>query len=236
MGSFEKKLAKFWEIFYDYNGYEKVLTGLQNTLVIAIVGLALGIVIGTIIASIEVVPKYKRLPKILNGICSFYVGLFRGTPVVVQLLVAYYVILPLMGINLPSLQVCILVFGLNSGAYVSEIMRGGIMSVDPGQMEAGRAVGLSYGITMMKIVVPQAVKNILPTLGNELIALVKETSVVSFVGAADLYVAFSYIGTNSYEFMVPYLVMALIYIIIVMIIALLVKTMERSLRKSDRRN
>jgi polar amino acid transport system permease protein len=102
------------------------------------------------------------MPRILNGICTFYVGLFRGTPVVVQLLVAYYVILPLLGMNMPSLNVCILVFGLNSGAYVSEIMRGGIMSVDPGQMEAGRAVGLSYGVTMMKIVVPQAVKNILP--------------------------------------------------------------------------
>ncbi|WP_369461585.1 ABC transporter permease subunit [Thermoclostridium stercorarium] len=103
-------------------------------------------------------------------------------------------------------------------------------------MEAGRALGLSYGTTMVKIVVPQAVKNILPTLGNEFIALIKETSVVSFVGAADLYVAFNYIGTNSYEFMVPYLVMALIYIVMVMIIALFVRIMERSLRKSDRRN
>jgi polar amino acid transport system permease protein len=236
MGNFDRKLAKFWEIFYDYNGYTKVLTGLQNTLYIAIVGLAIGILIGTVIAVIEVFPKYKRLPRILNGFCSLYVGLFRGSPVVVQLLVTYYVFLPLIGVNMPALNVCVLVFGLNSGAYVSEIMRGGIMSVDPGQMEAGRAVGLSYGVTMMQVVVPQAIKNILPTLGNEFIALIKETSVVSFVGAADLYVAFNYIGTNSYEFMVPYLVMALIYIVLVMIIAFLVKTMERSLGKSDRRN
>lgn len=236
MGNFDRKLAKFWEMFYENNGYTKVLTGLQNTLYIAVVGLAIGIVIGTFIAVIEVFPKYKRLPKILNSICKFYVGLFRGTPVVVQLLVTYYVILPLLGVNLPALNVCVLVFGLNSGAYVSEIMRSGILSVDSGQMEAGRAIGLSYGTTMMKVVVPQAIKNILPTLGNELIALVKETSVVSFVGAADLYVAFNYIGTNSYEFMVPYLVMALIYIVLVMIIAFLIKTMERSLRKSDRRN
>jgi polar amino acid transport system permease protein len=236
MGNFDKKLQKFWEIFYENDGYTKVVTGLRNTLIIAIVGLAIGVLIGTIIASIEVLPKYKKLPKILDGFCRFYVGLFRGTPVVVQLLVTYYVILPLLGINMPSLNVCILVFGMNSGAYVSEIMRGGIMSVDPGQMEAGRAVGLSYGVTMLKIVVPQAIKNILPTLGNEFIALIKETSVVSFVGAADLYVAFNYIGTNSYEFMVPYLVMALIYIVLVMMIAMLVKTMERSLRKSDRRN
>ena len=108
------------------------------------------------------------------------------------------------------------------------------MSVDPGQLEAGRAVGLSFPVTMLKIVVPQAVKNILPTLGNEFITLIKETSVVSFVGAADLYVAFNYFGTNSYEFMVPYLVMALIYIVLVMLIALGVRLMERSLRKSDR--
>jgi polar amino acid transport system permease protein len=236
MGNFDKKLEKFWEIFYANDGYTKVATGLKNTLYIAIAGLALGILIGTIIAVIEVFPKYKRLPRILNGFCRFYVGLFRGTPVVVQLLVTYYVVLPLLGINLPALNVCVLVFGLNSGAYVSEIMRGGIMSVDPGQMEAGRALGLSYNISMLKVVVPQAVKNILPTLGNEFIALIKETSVVSFVGAADLYVAFNYIGTNNYEFMVPYLVMAFIYIVLVMAIALLVKTMERSLRKSDRRN
>lgn len=236
MGNFDKKIMKFWEIFYENNGYEKVLIGLKNTLVIAIVGLAIGIIIGTLIAIVKVLPKYKRLPKILDKICNFYVGLFRGTPVVVQLLVAYYVILPLLGINLPALNVCVLVFGLNSGAYVSEIMRGGIMSVDPGQMEAGRALGLSYRVTMLKIVVPQAIKNILPTLGNEFIALIKETSVVSFVGAADLYVAFNYIGTNSYEFMVPYLVMALIYIVLVIIIASLIKVMERRLRKSDRRN
>ena len=130
----------------------------------------------------------------------------------------------------------VMVFGLNSGAYISEIMRSGILSVDAGQMEAGRAVGLSFGTTMRKIVIPQAVKNILPTLGNEFIALIKETSVVSFVGAADLYVAFSYIGSNSYEFMVPYLVMAMIYIVIVLIISAGIKCMERSLRRSDRRH
>jgi len=236
MGNFDKKLMKFWEIFYTNKGYTKVLIGLRNTLCIATLGLFIGIVIGTIIAGIKVMPKYKKLPKILEKICDFYVGLFRGTPVVVQLLVAYFVVLPLIGIKLTPLTVCILVFGLNSGAYVSEIMRSGIMSVDHGQMEAGRALGLSYRVTMLKIVIPQAVKNILPTLGNEFIALIKETSVVSFVGASDLYVAFSYIGSNSYEFMVPYLAMTLIYIVLVMIIASLVKVMERRLRKSDRRN
>ena len=155
---------------------------------------------------------------------------------VVQLLVFYYVLLPIMGIKMTGVQVSMMVFGLNSAAYISEIMRSGIMSVDAGQLEAGRAVGLSFSVSMVKIVIPQAIKNILPTLGNEFIALIKETSVVSFVGAADLYVAFNYIGSNSYEFMVPYLVMAIIYILIVLLISGGIKLMERSLRKSDRRH
>lgn len=236
MGNFEQKLENFWRIFIDQNGYVRVLEGLKNTLTIAVLGLIIGILIGTLIATVRVIPKYKVLPKILNGICSLYVGLFRGTPMVVQLLVFYYVMLPIIGVHMQSVQVAILVFGLNSGAYISEIMRSGILSVDSGQMEAGRAVGLSFGTTMVKIVIPQAVKNILPTLGNEFIALIKETSVVSFIGAADLYVAFNLIGSNSYEFMVPYLVMAVIYIILVLIISLGIRLMERSLRKSDRRN
>ena len=213
------------------------IIAIRKTLYKAVgIGLIIGIIVGTLIATVRVLPKYKTLPKVLNGICSFYVALFRGTPMVVQLLVFYYVLLPIIGLKITGVQVAMLVFGLNSGAYISEIMRSGIQSVDSGQMEAGRAVGLSFGTSMMKIVIPQAVKNILPTLGNEFISLIKETSVVSFVGAADLYVAFNYIGSNSYEFMVPYLVMALIYIALVLIISLLIKLMERSLKKSDRRN
>ena len=234
MGNFSQKIDKFIEIFIDQNGYVRVVEGLQNTLLIAVCGLIIGILIGTIIATVRVLPKYKVLPRVLNGICSFYVALFRGTPMVVQLLVFYYVLLPIIGWNINGVQVSMLVFGLNSGAYISEIMRSGIQSVDPGQMEAGRAVGLSFGASMTKIVIPQAVKNILPTLGNEFITLIKETSVVSFVGATDLYVAFNNMGSNSYEFMVPYLVMALIYIVLVVFISLLVKLLERSLRKSDR--
>ena len=236
MGSFSKKIARFATIFIDQNGYVKVLEGLKNTLKIAIVGLLIGIVIGTLIATVRVLPKYRLLPRILNGICSLYVALFRGTPMVVQLLLFYYVLFPLLGVNITGVQISMIVFGLNSGAYISEIMRGGILSVDGGQMEAGRAVGLSFFTTMQKIVIPQAVKNILPSLGNEFIALIKETSIVSFVGAADLYVAFNLIGTNSYEFMVPYLVMALIYIVLVLIISAGIKLMERGLGKSDRRN
>ena len=236
MGSFDKKIAKFLDIMIDNGGYNKVLEGLKNTLLIALVGLAVGIIIGTLIATVRVVPKYKRLPRVLNGIASFYVGFFRGTPMVVQLLLFYYVLLPLLGVKSSGVQVSMIVFGLNSGAYISEIMRGGIMSVDRGQMEAGRALGLSFSVSMMKIVIPQAVKNILPTLGNEFIALIKETSVVSFVGAVDLYVAFNNIGSTSYEFMIPYIVMALLYIVIVMLITLGIKLMERGLAKSDRRN
>ena len=236
MGSFSKKIARFATIFIDQNGYVKVLEGLKNTLLIAVSGLVIGILIGILIAGVRVMPKYKRLPRILNSICSVYVAFFRGTPMVVQLLLFYYVLFPLLGINITGVQISMIVFGLNSGAYISEIMRGGILSVDGGQMEAGRAVGLSFFTTMQKIVIPQAVKNILPSLGNEFIALIKETSIVSFVVAADLYVAFNLIGTNSYEFMVPYLVMALIYIVLVLIISAGIKLMERGLAKSDRRN
>ena len=236
MSNLSQRVDKFIDIFIDQNGYVRVVEGLQNTLLIAVLGLLIGIVIGTLIATVRVVPKYKLLPRVLNGFCSFYVALFRGSPMVVQLLVGYYVLLPLLGVRTSGLNVAIAVFGLNSGAYISEIMRSGIQSVDPGQMEAGRAVGLSFSASMCKIVIPQAVKNVLPTLGNEFITLVKETSVVSFVAVADLYMAFNYIGSNSYDFIVPYLVMAVIYIVLVLVISLLVKLLERSLRKSDRRN
>ncbi|MCI6771075.1 MAG: amino acid ABC transporter permease [Oscillospiraceae bacterium] len=231
---FYDKLFLFFEILFDLGGYNEVLIGLRNTVIFAVSGLLIGILIGLVIATIRVLPKYKLLPRILDGFCSFYVGLFRGTPMVVQLLVFYYVLLPLIGVKLSSVVVAIWVFGLNSGAYISEMMRAGILSVDPGQMEGARAVGLSYSAAMIKIVIPQAVKNILPTLGNEFIALIKETSVVSFVGAKDLYLAFQNIGSATYEYMVPYLAMAIIYIVIVCIITLLVKLMERRLRKSER--
>lgn len=237
MDNFGQRVEKFISLFQGNSAdayISDILTGLQNTVKIAVLGLIIGIIIGTLIAAVRVMPKYKRLPRVLNAICGVYVGFFRGTPMVVQLLLFYYVALPLMEIHASSVAVAITVFGMNSGAYISEIMRGGIMSVDPGQIEGGRSVGLSFGTTMMKIVIPQAIKNIIPTLGNEFITLVKETSVVSFVGATDLYVAFRKIGTNTYEFMVPYIVMALIYIVLVLLITALIKLVERRLRKSDR--
>lgn len=237
MGDIAVRWSKFWQSFWVNEGYVRVFSeGLKNTLIIAVVGLIIGIFIGTIIAAVKVMPKYKPLPRILDGIFSVYVGFFRGTPIVVQLLLAYFVIFPMIGINIGSINTCVLVFGLNSGAYISEIMRAGIQSVDPGQMEAGRALGMSYSVTMMKIVVPQAVKNILPTLGNEFIALIKETSVASFVAVVDLYKVFTEIGTSNYEYLIPYLFMAIIYMVLVMLITLGIKLMERGLKKSDRHN
>ena len=222
-------------MFIEKEGWVRVVSvGLVNTLLIAVLGLLIGIVIGTLIAAVKVMPKYKRWVRILDKICTVYVGFFRGTPLVVQLLITYYVMWPLLGIAVSSLNTAIIVFGLNSAAYVSEIMRSGILSVDPGQMEAGRAVGLSYGTTMMQIVIPQAVKNILPTLGNEFIALIKDTSVVSFVAATDLYKTFTEIGNVRYEYFMPYLAMAVVYIVLVLLISWGIKIMERSLRKSDR--
>ena len=235
MDSFSRKLDTFHNAFVTQGGYSRVVEGLGNTILIAVIGLIMGILIGTILASFKTMPKSNGLTKFLGGFASFYVALFRGTPIVVQLLIFYYVWLPLTGQNMDSVRVSAIVFGMNSGAYVCEIMRSGIQSVDGGQMEGGRAVGLPYWTTMRYIVIPQAVKNILPTLGNEFIALIKNTSVVSFVGATDLYVAFRYIGSSSYEFMVPYLVMALIYIGLVLLITLLIKVLENALKKSDRR-
>lgn len=235
MGNFIVRFETFWDILVNKGGYRDVITGLQNTMIIAVLGLVIGIVIGTLIATVRVLPKYKRIVRALDSVCKFYVGLFRGTPMVVQLLVFYYVLLPLFGLRIPSVWVAVIVFGLNSGAYISEIMRAGILSVDPGQLEGARSVGFSFSAAMMKVVIPQAIKNILPTLGNEFIALVKETSVVSFVGAMDLYLAFQRIGAGTYEYMIPYLAMAVVYIVVICLISLGIKIMERSLRKGDRK-
>lgn len=229
------KWEKFLKTMESEYFQKLLLKGLVNTIQVAVIGLIIGILIGTVIAVIKVAPKYKRVMRILDKICSVYVALFRGTPMTVQLLLAYYVLLPTLGVkNVNSLTVGIIVFGMNSGAYVSEIMRGGLNSVDKGQLEAGRAVGLSYSVSMLKIVIPQAVKNILPTLGNEFITLIKETSVLSFITVYDLYTALTAIGSKNYEKMVPYLVMAAIYIVLVLLITLLVRLLEQALAKSDK--
>ena len=182
---------------------------------------------------IRVLPKYKTLPRALNAVCSFYVGLFRGTPMVVQLLIFYYVMLPLMGIKLPGVRVAMVVFGLNSGAYISEIMRSGIQSVDPGQLEAGRAVGLGFGPAMIRIVIPQAVKNILPAMGNEFIQLIKETSILGYVGIVDLTKAASYVSSRTYQMFIPLLAAGIVYYLIVKVLSILLGKFERRLKESD---
>lgn len=235
--SWDVKFEKFFGTLENESFREALWLGFKNTIMVAVLGLIIGIVIGSIIAVIKVAPKYKLINRILDKICSVYVAIFRGTPIVVQLLLAYYVILPSLGVKgIGSLAVGIAVFGMNSGAYVSEIMRGGLNSVDHGQMEAGRAVGLSYSTTMIKIVIPQAVKNILPTLGNEFITLIKETSVLSMIAVYDLYeVLINKIGGKNYEMMVPSLVLAAIYIVLVLIISLLVKVLENIFARSDKK-
>lgn len=227
-----------WDLFYNkfitQNGYEFAVTGLINTLEIAIFGLLIGILIGTLIAVVKLLPKYKVTPRILSSVCDIYVGFFRGTPMVVQLLIGWFILLPMLDIQLDNVMVATIVFGMNSGAYVSEIMRSGIQAVDIGQLEASRALGLGYWTSMLKIVIPQGVKNILPTLGNEFITLVKDTSIVSFIAVVDITKAFRQIGDANYSYIVPYLMLALVYLVIVMLITLLIKWMERRLARSER--
>ena len=232
---FSVKIEGFIDVLVNKGGYKDVLLGLRNTMIIAVSGLVIGVIIGTLIALVKVVPKKGGVLKVLQKISGVYVGFFRGTPLVVQLLLGYYVLFPIIGIKIQPLTACVIIFGMNSGAYVSEIMRSGILSVDSGQSEAGFALGLNYKLTMLKIVIPQAVKNILPTVGNEFISLVKETSIVSFVSAVDLYKAFRSIAAANYEYMVPYICMAIIYMVLVLVIAALIKLMEKRLRASDKR-
>lgn len=212
-----------------------MLNGLRATALIAVLGLFIGIVIGTLIAISKVVPQNNPFVKIWAGISDLYTWFFRGTPMVVQLLIFYFILFPSLGVKVDKLIVAIAAFGLNSGAYVSEIMRSGILSVDKGQMEAARSLGLGYTPSMVSVVLPQAVKNILPTLGNEFITLVKETSVVSFIAVVDLTKAFRSIGDATYEYVIPYLMLAAVYLVIVSLITLLVRAIERRMRKSERR-
>ena len=229
-----------WKIFYESfitkKGYLDVFKGLGNTFLIALLGLVIGIVVGVIIAAVKVYPSKSKLSKVLRAIADVYVTILRGTPIVVQLLIMYYVILPTLGILLDNVVVAIIAFGLNSGAYVSEIIRSGINSVDIGQMEAARSLGFGYVRSMWYVVLPQAFKNIVPTLGNELIVLIKETSVVSFIAVMDVTKAFSSIASANYEFIVPYLVLASIYLIIVIGFTFAIRALERRMKKSDRRS
>ena len=233
MNDFAHKLEVFFKYFIDYENYKIVLTGLRNTLVIAICGLIIGIVIGSIVAAFKVAGSRSKVAKAISYIGDAYTGLFRGTPIVVQLIIFHFIIFRGSGIN-PLLE-AVLVFGLNSGAYVAEIMRGGILSVDIGQMEAGRTLGLSYTTTMFRVVIPQAIKNVVPTLGNELIALTKDTSVAGYVATMDLNAAFTAIAGATYDYLVPYLFLALVYLVLVILMTVMIRQIERRMRKSERR-
>ena len=236
-----------WEIFVrqfiELEGYKLVLNGLLNTVIIAVFGLLIGFVIGSVIAVIKTVPaKKKPLVFVLQRLGDVYVTVFRGTPMVVQLLIIHFVLFPIMGIDFKNIIVsdsfsingvvieAVIAFALNSAAYISEIMRSGIAAIDKGQFNAGRALGLSYARTMMSIVLPQAFKNVLPTLGNEFIALIKETSVAGFITVMDLTRAFQAIANSTYEFVVPYLILAVFYLVIVILITLLIKFLEKRLK------
>ena len=225
----------FYRQFIELEGYRNVLIGLKNTALIAVFGLLIGMIMGCVLATCKILPKTNKLVKGLSGIVDVYVAVFRGTPMVVQLLLIHFVIFPAIGFNISPVVEAILAFGFNSAAYVSEIIRGGILSVDIGQTEAGRALGLNYGQTMIKIVLPQAIKNVIPTLGNEFIALLKETSVVSFIAVVDITKAFQNIANSTYEYIIPYIVLALVYLVIVLAVTGMIKLIERRLRASDKR-
>lgn len=223
----------FFREFITKGGYKLVLQGLYTTLLIAVLGLIIGFLFGTLLAIFKLLPNKGGFTKFLKGFTGVYITLFRGTPMVVQLLLFHFVIFPALSINIPPLIEGVIAFGMNSAAYVCEIMRGGIQSVEKGQTEAGRALGLSYSQTMLKIVIPQAFKNVTPTLGNEFIALLKETSVVSFIAIVDVTRAFQSIANSSYQVIIAYIMLALVYLILVIIISQLIRLLERRLKKSD---
>ena len=201
---------------------------LQITLLAALLGIALGLIVGIIRTTYE---KTRKL-KVLNFFCTVYLTVIRGTPIVVQLLIMYFVIFGNSRID--KVPVAVLAFGMNSGAYVAEIFRSGINSVDGGQMEAGRSLGFNYLETMLYIVLPQAFKNVLPTLCNEFIALLKETSVVGYIALQDLTKGGDIIRSRTYSSFMPLIAVAMIYLILVMILSHLIGILERRLKRSER--
>lgn len=233
--------SDFWQIhiytnFIAKDRWKYLTDGLQVTIIITLAALVIGIVLGALVSVVRVTHDKAGKPgiglKLLNGVCQFYLTVIRGTPVMVQLLIMYFVVFAT--VDPGKLAVAIIAFGINSGAYVAEIFRSGIMSIDPGQMEAGRSLGLSYAQVMSRIIMPQAVKNILPTLNNEFIALVKETAVVGYIALGDLTRGGDQIRSQTWDAFPPLLAVALIYLAIVMLLEKLGKIVERRLAQSDR--
>ena len=208
--------------------------GLGLTLLISVAAAILGLVLGTLVAMVTI-SSDTPLMRVLKAICKVYITIIRGTPMALQLFIMFYIIFAIRGF--PGEITAIIAFGVNSGAYVAENIRAGILSVDIGQTEAGRALGLTGGITMRKIVIPQAIKNVIPTIGNELIALIKETSIVSMIGMYDLTMAAKVVGggNNMASYLIPMSVAALFYLGIVYLLSFVIKKIERRLRASDKR-
>lgn len=228
---FQNFSDKFHQNFIEQDRWKFLVDGLLITLKITLFAVILGIIIGFIIAIIRSTHDKTGKLKILNVISKIYLTIIRGTPAMVQLLIAYYVIFT--SPNVSKVLVAILAFGINSGAYVAEIVRSGIMSIDKGQFEAGRSLGLNYFQTMKSIIIPQAFKNVLPALSNEFIVLLKETSICGFIGLQDLTNGGDTIRSQTYEAFMPLIAVALVYLIVVMILTALVSKLERRLRNSD---
>ena len=222
----------FKQNFIDANRWKYILNGLGVTLRVTLFAVLIGIAIGFIVAIIRSTYEKTGKLKILNLLANIYLTVIRGTPVVVQLLIIYFVIFS--SVRVDKIFVAIIAFGINSGAYVAEIIRSGIMSIDPGQMEAGRSLGFNYIQTMCYIIIPQAFKNVLPALGNEFIVLLKETSVAGYIALEDLTKGADIIRSQTYSPFVPLLSVAAIYLGIVMLLTFLLKKLERRLRSSER--
>lgn len=228
---FEAWFDKLYKTFIEQDRYMMLVDGFKNTLIITVGALAIGVVLGTVVAIVKYFAEDKKALKPIKYICDFYVTAVRGIPVVVLLLIFYFVILKAAD----GVVVGIITFGINSGAYMAEIVRGGILAVDKGQMEAGRSLGMSKMQTMWKIIFPQAIKNILPAIGNEMIALLKETSVAGYVAVTDLTRAGNLIRNNTYDAVNPLVAVALVYLLSVVLLTRLLSVFERRLRKSDKR-
>lgn len=213
--------------------YKLLIEGIMNTLQIAFFAVLVGIAIGVIVAIGKVASAKNKKLFLLKWICNIYISVIRGTPVYVQLLIFYFGIFPLVGSNNAKLA-GILTFGLNSGAYVAEIVRAGIQSVDIGQTEASRSLGLSQTQTMKSIVLPQAIKTILPALGNEFIVLVKETAVIGTITVMDVTKYAERVGSFTYDFLTPLLIASAVYLVVVLGLTKLLNIFERRLAKSDR--
>lgn len=222
---------QFQITFIDDSRYKFFLIGLQNTLIIALCAVVIGVIIGSLVAIVRVYHSQSGKLKILDKLCGAYLAVFRGTPIVVQLLIMYYIVCKAID---SALLVGIITFGFNSGAYVAEIVRAGIMAVDIGQREAGESLGLPYKKVMRLIILPQAIKNILPALGNEFVVLLKETSVVGFITVMDLARSGDYIRSRTLEPYFSLIFIALIYFLLVFGVSTLLKRLEKRLRKSDR--